>query len=460
MTSPAVFSVDELKLVLREQLSIAAHSTVYIAYSGGVDSHVLLHALSCLAVDYPLVVHAIHVDHNLHSQSAEWAQHCQLICDQLDIPLTIQKVSIEPGTGESLEAAAREARYSALAELLPDNGICMTAQHSDDQSETIFLQLLRGAGVHGLAAMPPVREFARGQLIRPLLAYSREALLDYACAHRLQWREDPSNEDNRFDRNFLRNEILPLMRERWPGMDSSLSRSARHMAGAVQLLDEMAQQDLLHCGATENHFFSPCIAYLNARLLSALPEPHQLNALRRWVRLHGMTVPGDARLQSLLSLLAESPEKGELLWHCGAFRLYNGMLWLCNTESLIEPCDEVKHWDTASPLPLAQQGMMLCAKESTGQGIARARVESELLEVRFRQGGEVCRMPGDHGSKQLKTLLQELGVPPWLRASLPLIYLRDELVAVSSLWSNAHFIAAAGEPGVVFSLHRLEQSRE
>jgi len=275
MSVPANFSAVSLRQVLHDQLSVEKNSAVYVAYSGGLDSHVLLHALSGLASDYPFSLKAIHIDHSLQLQSPAWADHCQQVCDGMSVPLTIRTLSIDQKKGESLEAVARDARYAALAECLPEGGLCMTAQHRNDQTETLLLQLLRGAGVHGLAAMPASKNFSTGRLLRPLLHFSREDLLDYANRHRLVWIEDPSNQDNRFDRNFLRNEVLPVLRERWPGMDKSLSRSARHAASAATMLDDIASSDLLYCKATGNHFFPPCIACLNANLLAGLSPTHQ-----------------------------------------------------------------------------------------------------------------------------------------------------------------------------------------
>lgn len=450
---PDEFSISKLNQVLIEELSIAQHSTVHVAFSGGLDSHVLLHALSQLAADYPFSLNAIHVDHSLQRQSSEWAIHCQAVCDNLEVPLSVKTLNLELVKGESLEAVAREARYSALAEDLPVNAICMTAQHMNDQAETVVLQLLRGSGVHGLAAMPASREFAGGRLLRPLLGFSRQSLLAYAITQGLQWLEDPSNQDLRFDRNFLRHEILPAMRRRWTGMDKSISRSANHAASAAVLLDEMGLSDLKNCQAVCNLFFPPAISYLRADLLKALSSVHQKNALRCWVRMNGLTVPGDERLQSLISLLRESPEKGAVEWKSGAFRLYKSRLWLCNCPDTALPDDLSLQWDPANPLRVNNLQLELRANKAASEGIALSAINSSVLMIRFRQGGEVCRMPGVHGSKSLKKLFQDLAVPPWMRGHWPLVYLHDELIAVVSLWNNPGYLPPADEEGYVFSIH-------
>ncbi len=451
MSAPAHFSPTSLRLVLHDQLSVEQGSAVYVAFSGGLDSHVLLHALSTLASDYPFMLQAIHVDHGLQLQSSDWSKHCQRVCDSLSIPLIIKNPVLDQKTGQSLEATARDARYAALAESLPDGGICMTAQHRNDQSETLLLQLLRGAGVHGLASMPAMKKFSTGQLLRPLLSFARESLADYARRHQLLWVEDPSNQDNRFDRNFLRNEVMPVLRQRWQGMDKSLSRSARHAASAAAMLDDMARSDLIHCRAAGNHFFPSCIACLDAGLLAELPARHCANALRYWVRMNGLTVPGDERIQSMLLLLAESSSgKGSIDWPGGVLRLDNNVLWLC------DKLDQIKvvagYLDWILPAPLQCQGIKLQATKLKGEGLAASLLDGVSLRVGFRQGGEQCRMPGDHGSKPLKTLFQDISIPIWLRDVVPLVFLGEELIAVSSFWSNPHYLPAPDEDGYVFSV--------
>jgi tRNA(Ile)-lysidine synthase len=438
------FSLSSLKQSLHNRLFVEPNSSVYLAFSGGLDSHVLLHALSGIAESYPFSLHAVHVNHSLQPESTDWANHCQGVCDELGVALTIKTVDVSTKQGESLEAAARDARYAAIAEVLPENSLCMTAQHMNDQSETLLLQLMRGAGVHGLASMPVNRMLASGKLLRPLLGFTRDDLHVYAIKHDLNWLEDPSNK------------ILPVLRQRWPGLDKSLSRSARHAASAATMLDEMGYADLFHCQAASNHFFPPAIASLRADLLSELSTAHQSNALRCWVRMNNLTVPGDERLQSLIKLLDESPEKGAVVWQEGAFRLYNNVLWLFDSPEVILPADKMLDWNPGKPLKIHNMKLELRAIELANEGIAISVIDGSVLHVRFRQGGEVCRMPGEHGSKPLKKLLQDLAVPPWQRASLPLIYLRGELVAVSSIWSSPHYLPGPDEEGYVFSIHHID----
>ncbi|MEA1888203.1 MAG: tRNA lysidine(34) synthetase TilS [Pseudomonadota bacterium] len=453
MPAQANFSISRLSQVLLDQLNVEQNSAVYVAFSGGLDSHVLLHALAALASDYPFTLKAIHIDHRLQTQSADWANHCQQVCDELSVPLIVRTLNIDQRKRESLEALARDARYAALAECLPAGGLCMTAQHRNDQSETLLLQLLRGAGVHGLAAMPASKSFSTGRLLRPLLAFSRGDLQDYASRNKLVWVEDPSNRDNRFDRNYLRNNILPALRQRWPGMDKSLTRSARHAASAASMLDDIARSDLLHCNAASNHFFPPCIACLNAGLLAGMSPTHRANALRYWVRINGLPVPGDERIQTLIQLLEESSARGSVNWSGGVIRLDNSILWLCDKTDNVQAVDGFLDW--ILPAPIQFLNFQLQATKVMGEGLAESLLEDFVLRVGIRQGGEQCRMPGDHGSKPLKTLFQDLSVPAWIRDRVPLFFLNDELLAVSSFWSNPHYLPAPDEEGYVFSIQDM-----
>ncbi|MCB1822500.1 MAG: tRNA lysidine(34) synthetase TilS, partial [Candidatus Competibacteraceae bacterium] len=216
-----------------------------IGYSGGLDSHVLLHVLATQGHHWPeRRLEAIYVDHGLHTASVAWGEHCANVCRDLNLPFRVLKIDARPTPGESPEAAARRARYTAFATELSPDAALLTAHHCDDQAETLLLQLLRGAGPHGLAAMPAVSRLGEGWLLRPFLEVDRAELLAYARTHDLQWIEDASNTDIGFDRNYLRHQVLPVLRERWPAVNRTLSRSARLCAETATWLDEEAAADL------------------------------------------------------------------------------------------------------------------------------------------------------------------------------------------------------------------------
>lgn len=208
--------------LLSQLQSLPRPSGYLVAYSGGLDSHVLVHALAGLRAELRLPVRALHVHHGLQPQADDWVVHCEAVCRQLEIPLLVEQLDLAPGAGESIEAAARAARYAAIAKHLRRDEMLLTAQHRDDQAETLLLQLLRGAGLEGLSGMPGCRAWQGGWHARPLLDVDREALAVYARDHQLQWIEDPSNLDERFDRNYLRHRVMPLLRARWPSATTTL----------------------------------------------------------------------------------------------------------------------------------------------------------------------------------------------------------------------------------------------
>jgi len=255
----------------------------YIAFSGGLDSTVLLHLLAHHARNHPTPpLRAVHIHHGLQSAADAWPAHCQAICDPLGIEL--QVIPVRVGPGASREQAARDARYAAFKQLLGPGDVLFTAQHRDDQAETVLLRLLRGAGLRGLSAMPGQRSLGQGYLARPLLDTSRQRLHDYACAHRLQWIEDPSNADLGFDRNYLRREVMPRLQQRWPQASQNLARGAQHLGEALGLLDELAMGDLAAAEQGAALRWAG-IDSLDLDVLKALSAARQRNALQYWLEM-------------------------------------------------------------------------------------------------------------------------------------------------------------------------------
>lgn len=383
-------------------------------------------------LDVPL--RAVHINHGLQSVAADWALHCQAVCAQLGIPLTVIAVVCKVGPGESLEEAARTARYRAFEQVLQSDEALLLAHHQDDQAETVLLRLLRGAGVHGLAAMPPSRPLGRGRLLRPLLDVPAAAVAEYAKAQGLRWVEDPSNASDRFDRNFLRNRLLPLLAERWPGYAGPLARAAGHAAEAAELADALAAQDLEQCADG---------SALDLDALRALPEPRQRNLLRLWLRRQRLRAPDASRLQAgLQALLEAGPDRAPVLeWDGVRLRRYRNRLLLDTATPPLEP----QIWDLQRPLPLPDGELRV--EPAFGAGLRQA-LRGRHVEVRFRTGGERCRPAGSRHRRSLKKLLQEHGMPPWERQRLPLIYIDGELAAVADLWVCEGFQATPGEPGL------------
>jgi len=424
--------------VLWQRIQAFPPAPVYwVAYSGGCDSHALLHAMAELRPRLGGELRAIHVNHGLQSVAADWVAHCRGVCAALDVALTVVSVSVEPAPGESLEAAARDARYDAFARELGEGDCLLLAHHLDDQAETLLLRLLRGAGVHGLAAMPVCRPLGRGYLLRPLLSTPRAAIVDYARAHGLRWVDDPSNEQSQFDRNFLRNQLIPRAAERWPSVSRTLARAAAQAAEAADLLDELAQADCDACSIGPD---------LDAARLSALSAARQRNLLRYWIRRRGLSVPPRERLISGLdALLAAGPDRQPLLvWGAGRVRRHRGRLVLeAHAESALPSASA---WDLCAPVAWA--GGWVEAVDTVGGGIRADLAGRHDLRLLPRRGGERLRLPGRAHGSALKKLLQERGVPPWERARLPLLYVGDELAAVADLFVDAAFAARPGEPGL------------
>jgi tRNA(Ile)-lysidine synthase len=413
----------------------------WVAYSGGLDSHVLLHLCAELRHSSGLNFSAVHVHHGLQAQADAWSGHCAAVCRALDMPHLGLRIDARARPGESPEEAARHARYRAIKAQLAEGDIVLAAQHRDDQAETLLLQLLRGAGLPGLAAMPGIAPLSPGFLLRPLLGFAREELRAYAVANRLQWIEDPSNQDSAYDRNFLRNEIIPTLEQRWPGLKKALSRTAGHCAEAQQQLNDLAA-DLCRMALREDG------QSLSVAVLRGFKPADQKLVLREWLRGRQFRMPSQAVIERVLQeVLPARPDKTpQVIWREGEVRRYRDGLYLLPPLPVCEP-SQCLAWDGVAALPWA--GGLLTAQPAIKTGIAAAHWQSAQIEVRHRQGGELCRLPGREGTHELKKLFQEKGIPPWLRERAPLVYLNGELAAVGGWWVCAAFAGRAGENSVM-----------
>ncbi|NIR30656.1 MAG: tRNA lysidine(34) synthetase TilS [Gammaproteobacteria bacterium] len=439
-----VFSPQILRAALAE---LPGTSRYRVAFSGGPDSHALLHAMASLrgVLDVPLA--AAHVHHGLHAQARQWEVHCGRVCRDLDIDLVVLHVDARPTAGESPEATARRARYEALGERLGAGEILLTAHHRDDQAETVLLQLLRGAGPPGLAGMPVLSPLGRGWLARPLLGTSRAALRAYGQREGLDPVWDPSNIDQRYSRNFLRERVMETLRGRWPGVTRTLARAGAQQAEAARLLHDLAAVDL---GAARGSH--PGTLLCSA--LRALPEARRRNALRAWLRERGLAPPTTAQMQHVMEdvLGARSDAQPVARWPGVEIRRYRDRLYASSPLSAHDPAI-VLTWDLSTPLALPGGGA-LEGEDANGRGLSVAASAPPAVEVRFRQGGERCRPAGRGHTHALKKLLQEAAVPPWQRDRLPLVYVGGRLAAVGDLWVCESFRAGPGEPGKILHWRR------
>jgi len=433
------FTPDTLLQQLR------AHSqapTYWVAFSGGLDSSVLLHALYACAGDLRADIGAVHVNHGLQVHAVDWEAHCRRVCESLDVRYVSLSVDAGAAPGESPEAAARAARYAALRQWLPAGHCLLSAQHRNDQAETLLLQLLRGSGVHGLAAMPRHSKFSDGLLLRPLLECTRAELHAYALANSLDWVEDPSNRDTAFDRNFLRAAVLPVLEQRWPGTVANLARSAGHCAEAAGLVVQLAELDLQHVRGG-----SPGTLALSG--LRNLPEARCRNVLRHWIRARSGRFPATAILARIQQDVLASRHDAQPCVRCGQHevRRYRDTLYLLPAHAVAPPQGEIP-WSMTVPLSLPQTGGVLRATPCTGCGIRSSLVKAAGVRVRWRRGGERCQPAGLRHHHSLKKLFQEHGIAPWERELIPLIYLDDELAAVVGLWVCESFQAGPAEAGL------------
>ena len=435
---------------LFERLGLAPATPLKVAFSGGLDSHVLLHALTALRAQCspPIALSAVHIDHGIHHDSAEWTRHCQIICTELDVTFESQRVQLVSVADDGLEAAARYARYAALKQRLAPGEVLLTAHHLDDQAETVLLQLLRGAGVHGLAGIASIDDFGGGRLARPLLNVPRAALLDYALLHNLHWIEDDSNAHLQHRRNLIRHRILPLLKSQWPRAAELLARNACHASEAAGLLDALAGDDLRLCERDP--------ATLSITALRALARPRLANLLRYWLRQQRLPTPSTLHLTELIAIILHEPtsRRACLSWPGAEVWRYRDDLHAALPLSMPEPELDIS-WDMTEPLEVPRFGWRLQAVASRGEGLARARLPAAPLRVRLRRGGEICRLPGRQHHHKLKKLLQASHIAPWRRLRLPLLYVGETLAAVADLWVCEPYAAQADEPGVRLILQKL-----
>jgi tRNA(Ile)-lysidine synthase len=404
-------------------LPARAESRVWVALSGGLDSTALLHRLAHDASHRRHGLAAIHVHHGLQLDADAWAAHCSALCTALDVPLQVRHVQVDTTRGEGTEAAARRARQQVFASVMDAGDILATAHHRQDQAETFLLRALRASGPDGLASMRPWRAFGPGWQWRPLLETPREALLAYADRFALEWIEDPSNAHTDFDRNFLRHEILPLLRQRWPHADAAFARSAVLSAETLELLEPLDRQ-LLAAAATADP------AALNVAPLRAARPAQRARTLRRWIdalRLPPLPAEGVAQIEAHL-LETRADAQAEFAWQDAIVRRWRGLLHAERQRPAL-PVHWQTPWDGVAPIRLPDGGTLSLEGGRHGFGTP--------LRLAARQGGERIALPGRSHRHALKDVLQSLGIPPWERRQLPLAWQGDRLWAAGDVALSA-----------------------
>jgi tRNA(Ile)-lysidine synthase len=432
------FSAASLHAAL-ESLVPARCCGLLVALSGGADSASLLKAAAALGTNFrALPLRAVHVDHGLQAAAPRFRQACVSLCEQLGVPLRVLSVDVNCQPGTSIEAAARDARYAALAVELKAQECLLTAHHRKDQAETLLLQALRGAGVKGLSAMPACRVFGAGWHVRPLLKVARGDLLQFGAHLVDPDLVDPMNEDVRFDRSFLRQTLWPMIERRWPGAEIALSRTARHLAQAQEQLDLAAAADVARLRDGDA---------LLVTGLRALTPGRCVNAVRYWLSEAGAEAPSTARLSEALRQVFEADEDHQpaIVWGDAALRRYRHRLFL--TEAAPPRLIEARTWGTAlqDSVDLGRLGN-LTWKAQIG-GLSPDALPRTVF-VRRRGGGETLKPARSAKTHTVQHLCQSLGVLPWMRDALPLVFADDTLIAVADLWLDARWCAAADAPGL------------
>jgi tRNA(Ile)-lysidine synthase len=414
---------------------------ILVGLSGGLDSSVLL-TLLCEVVAAEKIT-AVHINHGLSPNAEQWQQQSAEFCRSLGVHLHSESVTVlEVGGG--IESAARDARYQVFEKLIVEEGILLLGHHANDQVETVLYRMLRGSGPKGLAGIPVTRPLGRGKLLRPLLQWPRVALENWAAKQQLCWIEDESNQQEQFDRNYLRHRVVPALAERWPDYIQGITRSAQHSAEADQLAESVAAADLVTLDSRGER----------AGWSLSLPEFNQLeplrqrNLLRYWPSFYGLAALSQNFVDEILNSLISAREDSEPKVVRSDIQLcrYRNRLYLLNLSGRPKMADDVcLYWHADEHLVLPD-GTHLSAERVLGEGLRIDDVSQ--LTLRFRQGGERCQPVGRDRSNSLKKLLQEYALEPWWRERIPLFYIEEQLVAVGDLWVSQGWQCEADEEGL------------
>lgn len=430
------------------QQAVAPGQEIVLGLSGGLDSCVLLHLLAAARVSHSFTLRALHINHGLSPNAGAWERFCADRCSALQVPFASVCVTVPRDSGLGIEAAARDARYRVFLSQ-PADAIVL-AHHRDDQAETLLLQLLRGAGVKGLAAMQkiatpelsPQSSALSPRFLRPLLDVPRTTLEAYAQVHGLRWIDDESNLDLAYDRNFLRHHIFPELEKRFPAGRTTLARSAAHFAEAASLLDEMAAEDAARLLRQDR---------LEIDGLRGLSVARAKNLLRYWLAGYLASPPSARRLQEVHRQLLDARPDAQLCiaLEGGQVRRYRGEAFFEKSPAPKQALPLLWNGEQEMRLP----GGRLVFQHETGKGLSLQQAEGKL-QIFFRAGGERFQPDSRRPTRSLRHLLQEAGVPPWERPTLPLLYIGDELVAVPGIGVACDFQAGDGEQGLVIAWKR------
>jgi tRNA(Ile)-lysidine synthase len=418
---------------------VSPHAQLALALSGGLDSVSLLHALVALRNQHPFELQAVHVHHGLSPYADRWAEFCTRLCASHAVELTIHRVQIAHDDAAGIEAAARRERQRIFAGLEVD--FVLTAHQQDDQAETLLLQLLRGAGPRGLAAMAELhrRPGWRAAQLRPLLGVTRAGIRDYAQSQGLAWVDDESNQDTRYRRNALRQQVMPLLAAHFPGSGATLARAAALQADAAELLDDVAQLDAMRAIDGKR---------LDCGVLAGLSAPRARNLLRFFIEQHGQPMPNARQLNEALHQLLNARHDARVCVGLGLREIgrFRGGAYLVEAPPV--PAAPVR-WQGEAAIWVPAAGVKVQMKPVTGAGLKRAVLQASTVTLGVRQGGERLRLHAGGSHRSLKNLLQERAIPPWQRARLPLLWCNGALLWAAGIGLDADALAVPDEPGIL-----------
>tara|TARA_Y100001960_G_scaffold329509_1_gene421082 strand:- start:1350 stop:2729 length:1380 start_codon:yes stop_codon:yes gene_type:complete len=440
-----------VKNILHERIQKDDH--LILGLSGGVDSVVLLNILMSFSIKFKFILSALHVNHGISPNANKWENFCLDLCNTHNIPINLVKLKINKLSGTSLEANARDARYQEFKNL--NANYVILAQHLDDQAETLLLQMIRGAGVRGLSAMPVIRnQIGQSggqhvdlgpQILRPLLNVSRSEIEGYAREHKLSWIKDESNNDISIARNFLRHKVFPLLETKFPAYRTTFLRTSRHMAEANCLLDDLARFDSKNC------IISGRIQIKKFQELNSLRAK---NLLRYDLVRRGMTLPSTAKLEDMIRQLLSSrlDTKLHIIFGDNEIRSYKGNIYVRQASKLPSKGWKVL-WNGEKKLDITKKGDSIQFLRERGKGINLLKLEKEPIIIRFRSGGERIRPDFNRPRRSLKNLFQEKSFPQWERDSIPLLFSGEHLVWVPGIGIDYSFQAGESDLGLIVSWH-------
>ncbi|NOI66616.1 tRNA lysidine(34) synthetase TilS [Vibrio sp. 99-8-1] len=427
-----------------DSFTLHTHGKVVLALSGGVDSRVLLHLLAHYRSKHPsLICQVVHVHHGLSDNADSWSEQCAVWCEEYSFDFKVERVTLNLGNQISTEQEARVHRYQVLEKYVAEGDVLLTGQHATDQVETFLLALKRGSGPKGLSSMPVSTVFSQGHLVRPLLAISRQQVYQFAQDEKLDWLEDESNNDIKFDRNFLRHHVVPVLTERWPEIEKSVGRSAKLCAEQEQLVNELLEEKLSFCLQADKS--------LAIDALSQQSELARKQLIRMWLKRQSCLMPSYKQLELIWSEVAQAKKDANptLGIASGTIRRFQHALYF------VAPHCDVSHWTGElhwqQPLKLPDnlgELLFVSIERSQAEGTANERVEKmtlrtpseeETVSVTFAPEGLLAHPATRTHSRKLKKLYQEYGVPTWLRKRTPIIMYNDKIAMVGDLFVDKNF---------------------